>query len=104
MVLLLRCTYVEEDLLSLLPCLSRSISTVIIIRSVREGPWNVPSEAVSLVVKKFPRISSLSVHRLEGWASFSKKKTDEKEQFLSGLRPKVKFLSGQVNWTLRAHF
>lgn len=68
------------------------------------GPWNVPSEAVSLVVKKFPRISSLSVHRLEGWASFSKKKTDEKEQFLSGLRPKVKFLSGQVNWTLRAHF
>ena len=59
----------------------------------------------SLVVKKFPRILSFfKVRRLDGWASFSTKKSDEKEQFLSGLHPKVEFLSGQVKWTLRAHF
>ena len=57
-----------------------------------------------LVVKNFPRILSFFVRRLDGCASFSRKKTDEKEQFLSGLRSKVKFLSGQVKWTLRAHF
>lgn len=41
-----------------------------------------------------------------GWLGilFEKKKSDQKGQFLSGLCPKVKFLSGQVKWTLRAHF
>jgi len=68
------------------------------------GPLKAHPDAISLVVKKFPRILSLYVHCLDGWASFSKKKTDEKDQFLSRLCPKVKFLSGQVKWTLRAHF
>ena len=57
-----------------------------------------------LVVKKFPRILIFFVRHLDDWASFLKKKSDEKEQFLSGLRQKVKFLSGQVKWTLRAQF
>ena len=65
------------------------------------GPPNIPSDAVSLGGEKIPTDLEFLC------ASFSvlfEKKSDEKEQFLSGLRSKVKFLSGQVKWTLRALF